>query len=120
MEKNLSEIAIEGMEFYAHHGCFKEETIIGANFKADIILFCDTSMAQKTDNLDATINYVEVYNIIKEEMKKPSKLIEHVAHRIINEIKAEFKEVAKCEIKLSKINPPLGEKIKAVSVKICK
>ncbi|MEG1498705.1 MAG: dihydroneopterin aldolase [Bacteroidales bacterium] len=116
----LTEIAIEGMEFYAHHGCFREETVIGTNFKVDLHLWCDTTLAQENDSLEGTINYALVYERVKKEMKKSSKLMEHVGARIIKAVKRDFPEVKKIKIKVTKINPPLGEKIAGVSVIINK
>ena len=112
----MARITIENMEFYAHHGCFKEETLIGTWFSVDVWLDADTEKAQRNDSLDDTVNYAEVYARIKEEMSVPSKLIEYVAQRILNRIFAEFPPVRKAGIKLRKINPPLGEKIGNVNV----
>lgn len=108
---NLSCLSIEGMEFYAHHGCFREERLIGTWFETDIYMYLDTTEAEQTDHLDATVNYAEVYGKIKEEMNIPSKLIEHVAGRILCRILKEYPTVQKVRIKIAKKNPPLGEKI---------
>lgn len=111
-------IFIEGMEFYAHHGCFAEEQIIGTWFKADLYLFTDTAAAQQTDDLASTINYAEVYAKVKEEMAIPSKLMEHVAGRIARRIRHDYPSVKKLKLCLKKLNPPLGEKIHASGVEI--
>lgn len=105
------------MEFYAHHGCFQEETKIGTWFTVDIALHTDTEKAQRTDNLQDTVNYAEIYAKIKEEMNRPSKLIEHVARRITDRILLEYPQIEKVGIRLSKMNPPLGEKIREVSIR---
>ena len=65
----MSIISLEGMEFFAHHGCFEEEQIIGTKFIVDFYYESDTAEAEKTDDLDVTINYQSVYNIIKKEMQ---------------------------------------------------
>ena len=112
-------IFIEGMEFYAHHGCFAEERTIGTWFKVDLYLYTDTLQAQLSDNLDATVNYAEVYNKVKEEMGVSSKLMEHVARRIADRIFRDYPGVEKLRIRLQKLNPPLGEKIKSAGAEIC-
>lgn len=109
-------IQIEGMEFYAYHGCFEEEQIIGTNFLADISLETDFTLASQTDDLAGTIDYVKVYDLLKEEMKIKSKLLEHLANRIIDRIKSNFPSVATVEIKLAKLNPPIRGKVRQVSV----
>lgn len=116
--ESLSCISIEGMEFYAHHGCFPEERTIGTWFEADLYLYADTTEAQQTDNLEATVNYAEVYTKVKQEMAVRSKLIEHVAARILDRILSEYPQVRKARIKLGKRNPPLGERIRRTCIEI--
>lgn len=111
-------ISIEGMEFYAYHGCFEEEKQIGTKFMVDVWLLAPTIDAEETDDLNKTVNYQEVYGLIKKEMQKTSNLLEHVGRRILNKIKEEFPSVKKAEIKISKMNPPLGGKMKNVSVSL--
>jgi len=114
----MATISIEGMEFFAYHGCFKEEQVIGTKFRVDIFLEADTSVAEYSDNLDDTVNYLAVYLAVKEEMTIKSKLLEHVARRIIRRIKNDFPTVTKTRIKMRKINPPLGGKIDFVAVEM--
>ncbi|MCM1170146.1 MAG: dihydroneopterin aldolase [Bacteroides sp.] len=111
-------IFIEGMEFYAHHGCFEQERAIGTWFKVDLYLYTDTGQAQLTDNLEATVNYAEVYNRVKEEMSVSSKLMEHVARRIADRILRDFPTIERLRISLRKLNPPLGEKIHASGIEL--
>ena len=114
--KKMSVISIEGMEFFAYHGCFKEEQIIGTKFIVDLYIETDTSEAEKTDDLSKTINYQSAYLIVKNEMKQKSKLLEHVGNRILSALKKEFNQIEKATIKISKMNPPLGGKIKNVGL----
>jgi dihydroneopterin aldolase len=112
----MSKIVLEGLEFYAYHGCFTEEQKIGCNYIIDLELYTDINKASENDNLDETINYSEVYNTVKQEMLKPSKLIEHVAGRILNQLFSGFEKLDRATIKISKINPPVGGQIKSAGV----
>jgi len=114
----MSTISIEGMEFFAYHGCFKEEQVIGTKFIVDLFLTTDTSKAEETDNLNDTVNYLAVYQSVKDEMKIKSKLLEHVSRRIIRRVKKEFPDVTHVRIKMRKMNPPLGGKINFVSIEL--
>ena len=116
MEKQPTIIAVEGMDFYAYHGCFKEETLIGTNFKVDIYLTVDTALAEAKDDMAGTVNYVEVYERVKRQVMIPSKLIEHVAARIRDAVLADFPQVCRVKVKVAKLNPPIGEKIREVNV----
>ena len=112
----MATIALEGMEFHAYHGCFAEEQVTGNTFYVDIYFDTDTSMAEDTDDLNETVNYAEVYEIIKAQMEIKSKLLENVGKRIIDAITKRFPEVETIELKVSKMNPPIGGKVDNVSV----
>ncbi|HPE55108.1 MAG TPA: dihydroneopterin aldolase [Bacteroidales bacterium] len=112
----MATIALEGMEFHAYHGCFAEEQVTGNTFFVDIYFDTDTSVAEDTDDLNETVNYAEVYEIIKAQMELKSKLLEHVGKRIIDAITKRFPEVETIELKVSKMNPPIGGKVDNVSV----
>lgn len=112
----MSMIAIEGMEIYAYHGCFEEEKIIGTGFLVDLWLTTDTSEAEKTDNLKKTVNYLKVYQVVVNEMKVSSNLLEHISRRILIAVQREFPQVDWVKVKIQKLNPPLGGKMKSVSV----
>jgi dihydroneopterin aldolase len=112
----MSTISIEQMEFYAYHGCFKEEQIIGTRFLVDLYMETDTLKAEKSDYLSETVNYQEVYLLVKKEMEIKSKLLEHVGRRILDAVKDKFPEVTSAKLKISKMNPPLGGKMKNVSL----
>ncbi len=109
-------IEIEGMEFYAYHGHFAEEQIVGNRFMVDLSLFTDCTMAATSDELIDALNYQSVYLIVKEEMHIKSHLLEHVAERILKRLYADFEKIEKVKVKISKLNPPLGGLIEKVSV----
>jgi dihydroneopterin aldolase len=109
-------IEIKKMEFYSHHGCFNEEQIIGNKFIVDFYFETDTTKSEKTDNLTETIDYQAVYMLIKKEMEIKSKLLEHVARRILNAVCNNFPMIEEAKVKISKINPPIGGKVQKVSV----
>lgn len=104
------------MEFHAFHGCLEHEQELGNTFLVSVNIDVDTSLAQKSDNLCDTLNYKQVYDVVKEQMQKPSKLIEHAGNRIIEAIFEEFITVNKVKVKLSKLNPPMGGKVQSVSI----
>ena len=113
---NMSKITIENMEFYAYHGHFEEEQKIGTWFSLDLTMDVDTSKAELSDELDDTVDYSAVYQVVKEQMMIPSKLLENVGRRILNTIKERFPEVKDAQLKVRKMNPPLGGKMAFVSL----
>jgi len=114
-------LAIEllDMRFYAHHGCFDEERQIGTHFSVDVQVEAPgAQVAISSDRLEDALNYQEVYNIVALEMRQPSNLLEHVAGRIIKQLKAHFPQTGKIKVGISKLNPPLGGPVGASRVVI--
>lgn len=109
-------IQIENMEFYAFHGHYREEQIVGNRFIVDLTIETDMSVPSKSDNLKDAVNYQKAYLIIKTEMEKKSYLLENIAGRILDSLYAEMSGIKKATIKVSKMNPPMGGKIGSVSV----
>lgn len=109
-------IEIEGMHFYAYHGHFEAERIVGNDFLVDAWLETDCLKAAASDNLDDALNYQAVYDLIKKEMQIKSHLLEHVAGRILNALFVDFPSIQKARIKISKLNPPMGGQIEKASV----
>jgi 7,8-dihydroneopterin aldolase/epimerase/oxygenase len=112
-------ISIEGMEFFAYHGCFEEERIIGGRFIVDLSFETDTTKAERTDDLHETVNYQKVYAVVKKEVEIKSKLLEHLARRIADAIVEKFPAVTGLTVKVSKMNPPVGGKTERVSFTVC-
>jgi dihydroneopterin aldolase len=109
-------IELEGMEFYAYHGYFKSERIVGNRFEVNLSVETDCDIAAQSDHLSDALNYEGIYRLVKEDMHQRSHLLEHVAGRILSRIHAEFPAAGKVKIKISKAGPPMGGHIKAVSV----
>ena len=93
----MSRIALENMSFYAHHGCFEEEQVIGTRFRLDVTYETDTARAQQSDDISDTVSYLDVYQTVKREMLKPSHLLEHVGdtHQSLQEARAELRALGR-------------------------
>lgn len=109
-------IRIEQMEFYSYHGHFEEERIVGSRFRVDLEMETDCSRPAETDRLSDALDYQKAYDLIKEQMQEKSYLLEHIARRILDALFAHFPQLERAEVKVSKLGPPLGGKIGAVSV----
>lgn len=109
-------IEVNGIKLYAFHGCMPEEGRIGGHYIVDIRMTTDFSSAAKTDELDETIDYVDVNKIVKEEMAIRSKLIEHVGQRIVNRIRKEVGNVERLRVKVTKLAPPINGDVNNVAI----
>ncbi len=115
----MAKILLEEMEFYAYHGCFKEEQVIGNRFLVDLEADVDTSGAEASDRLQDTLNYQALYMEIKQAMTAKSHLLEHLARRILDALATKFPQIRRAKLKISKMNPPIGGKMRCVSVELC-
>ena len=116
----MSKISLENMEFHAYHGCLEHERELGNTFIVSVVMDMDTSHAGKTDELEHTLNYQIVYDVVEGQMNIPSKLIEHVGQRILDSIFNDFPQIQELKVKLSKLNPPLGGKVEKVTIQLSK
>jgi dihydroneopterin aldolase len=114
----MSKISLENMEFHAFHGCLEHEQTLGNTFVVSVTMELDTAHAGRTDELDHTLNYQLVYDVIAGQMEMPSKLIEHVGQRILDSLMEDFPQIHNLTVKLSKMNPPLGGKVEKVTIEL--
>ncbi len=111
-------IALSGMRFKAFHGCLESEKINGNEFMVDFECRYDISKAAVNDKLEETLDYSAIYETVKREMQKRSRLLENVAARIAGSIAEEFPQIICFSVKVNKKNPPVGGEVQWSSVTI--
>lgn len=111
-------IKVENIRVFAYHGCLKEETKIGSDYRVDLQVEADLQTSAKTDQLKDTVDYVFLNKVIKEEMQIPSHLLETVARRILDRVFKEDTLVKKATVWVSKLNPPIGGDVQKVTIKM--
>jgi 7,8-dihydroneopterin aldolase/epimerase/oxygenase len=116
----MAKLSLYNMEFYAFHGHFKEENVIGGRFRVDVEIETDISKAAASDDLSDALDYGQVYEVVKKEMRQVSRIIENVANRIMNSICSSFPGIEHIKVTVAKINPPVGGKMDHVSVTLSK
>jgi 7,8-dihydroneopterin aldolase/epimerase/oxygenase len=104
----LGTVSLEGIEFFAYHGTSEEEQKIGNKFSIDVTITTDFSEAARYDRLKGTVNYEVIYRVVAQVMQKSSRLLEHIAYNIIDEIRKAYPLVETIEVSVSKFNPPVG------------
>lgn len=109
-------IELKDMHFFAYHGVLEHETIHGNNFSVTLRFSADLSTACISDDVGDTVNYAKVYELVKAEMEVPSKLIEHVAYRILRSVKDAFPQIEHIEIELAKMNPPVKGRLEHAAI----
>ena len=109
-------VKVENIRVFAYHGCLKEETKIGSDYRVDLEIEADLQKSAKSDALKDTVDYVFLNKIVREEMLKPTHLLETVAKRILVRILKESRMVKKATVWVSKLNPPIGGDVEKVTI----
>lgn len=109
------DIRLDGLRFYAFHGVLPQERTVGGDYTVDLVLTLAppaegvaTARAVWADALDGTVNYAEVYDVVRREMAQPSALLEHVAGRILGRLFDAFPLIEEARVTLRKGTPPMG------------
>ncbi len=111
-------IFFKGMTFYGYHGVYPEETRLGQRFVVDLELGLDLAPAARTDDLNQTVDYGRVYQVVRELVEgKPCRLVETLAERIADALLAGF-PVEEVRVRVTKPNPPIPGHYDAVGVEI--
>lgn len=109
-------IKLNNIRTFSYHGCLIEESKIGSDYRVDLTVKTDLSKSCATDNLADTVDYVLLNKIVEEEMAIRANLLENVAKRIINRTFKESAAVVKIKVAVSKLNPPIGGDVEAVTI----
>lgn len=114
----MGTIKLQNIRTYSFHGCLEEEARIGSDYRVDLEIKTDLRKSAVSDELNDTVDYVLLNRIVTEEMAIRSKLLEHVAHRIIVRVFGEIPEVSRILLAVSKLNPPIGGDVEAVTIEM--
>ena len=110
-------IRLTGMQFYAHHGADAGERELGQRFELDVELHLDLRLAGVADDLDATVNYRAVYELVRDAMEPPCLLLEALAERIAEGVRRDF-AVAGVTVRVRKPAVPIGGVLAHAEVEI--
>ena len=109
--QKMAVIALEGMRFWAFHGYYEEERILGGWFTVDVFVTTNTNAAAADDDLYKTVNYEVVFLAVKYEMAKSVQLIETLAANIVTSLKNKFDGMQALKVQITKHQPPLGGQV---------
>ncbi len=116
MKINASYITLTNLKIHAFHGVGMQETIVGNEFCINAKLKVNLMQPGMTDSVTDTVSYADVFECIKNEMKVPSKLLEHVAYRVVEKLFKTFPTIEEVNLSLDKNMPPMGADIDSAGV----
>lgn len=112
----MGKIHLKNIRTFSYHGCLVEESKIGSDYRIDLTIHTNLTPSAQSDKLSDTVDYVLLNRIVTEEMGIRSELLEHVTQRIIERIFNESPLVKKIQLEVSKLNPPIGGDVEAVTI----
>lgn len=104
----MGKVLLEGMEFFGYHGMYPEERVLGNRFLVNLELHTDFEDAMLTDRLEGTIDYAQLYQLVKVRMENRVQLLEHLGYGIIQDIRAAYPQAIQIHITLKKHQPAIG------------
>jgi 7,8-dihydroneopterin aldolase/epimerase/oxygenase len=114
----MGSITLKNIRTFSYHGCLVEESKIGSNYRVDLLIKANLSTSAESDSLRDTVDYVALNAIVVKEMAIRAELLETVAQRIINRVFDDLKKVTHITVEVSKLNPPIGGDVEAVTIKM--
>ena len=108
-------VTIEGIRIFAYHGHLPEEAILGGHFIINVWVTCETLEVEETDNLNHTVDYVQIIEVVKQQMSIRANMIEVPAKRIVDAILL-LNKVQKVKVEVEKIQPPINATFDKISV----
>ncbi len=105
----IQTVALRDVKCFAYHGFYAEEQILGTHFLVSIeVIFKPEG---DTEELQHTVNYEVLNNIILAEMKNTQKLLETVVSRMLEQVKTSFPFIDKAIVGIKKLHPPMSGEI---------
>ncbi|HEY8364611.1 MAG TPA: dihydroneopterin aldolase [Haloplasmataceae bacterium] len=105
----MDKIILKGLEFYGYHGVLPEEQVIGQKFIIDVEIYTDLHEAGLTDKVEKTVNYAEVYQILKLIVEKRKyQLLEALAENCAKEILKSYPQIKEVLITVYKPQAPVA------------
>lgn len=113
-----STIFVNDIQLHAYHGVMPQEQLTGNDYLVSVSAQYPIAKAIITDDVQHTLNYAMVYDIVKEEMGISSKLVEHVAGRIAQHLMKQFADISAVQVRITKLNPPMGAQCAGAGVEV--
>ena len=111
-------LIIENLQVYAFHGVLPQEHTVGGEYLVSLRVDYPFEEATLSDRLDDTLDYGRLVSLVQEEMAVPSRLVEHVAGRLVRRIVGDYPQTQHAWVRLVKCNPPMGVACQGAGVEL--
>jgi dihydroneopterin aldolase len=101
-------IHLHNLRFFAHHGIYEEEKILGNEFELNITVK-HSPQRLPVKHLEDTVDYIAVYELVKKRMAIPTPLLETLATEIAQQILLQFVLAEEVFLSIRKLHPPVSQ-----------
>jgi dihydroneopterin aldolase len=96
------------MSFYGYHGDLPAERELGGRYRVSLSIGMDLSEAARSDSLEGAVDYVHVYQLVREAVEgEPHRLLESLAEVIATRV-LELPRVEQVRVRVGKTPPVPG------------
>lgn len=118
MEIQSTYIYLRNLRFHALHGVLPQERVTGNDYELTLRIGYPMEGAMRSDAVADTLNYAEVYELVRDEMQTPCNLMEHAARRISDRLLRQYPEIRSIDLWMTKKNPPMGADCEGAGVEV--
>ena len=111
-------IAVEGIQVIGNHGIYTEERKYGNIFQVDVYLQVKPRGNIFNDNIQETINYKEIYEMVLETMRTPKNLLETLCWEMAQEMLQTWDTVSEVKLRVAKLRPRYMEQCEKAFVEL--
>lgn len=105
----LQTVALNDVKCFALHGYYPEEQVTGTEFLVSVqVTFYPSG---DTEDLQRTVNYEILNDIIREEMASTKQLLESVVKHMLDRVIAKYPFVLTAVAGIKKMHPPMPGEI---------
>jgi len=112
-------IRMKNCAFFARHGVFDEEEMLGQRFYVDAALTVDPGRALEDDSIEGTVDYGIAFQVIEKIITGERRfLIEALALEVAKALTLRFPQITRAEITVRKPNAPVPGVLDHVEVTV--
>ena len=101
-------IHLHQLQFFAYHGIYEEERISGNHFEVNVRIDYQPNIIP-VKHLSDSIDYVQVYELVKKRMAIPTPLLETLVTELADQFLATFLKAEVVFISIKKLHPPIQD-----------
>ncbi len=119
MKIDSTKIQLDRIRLYGFHGVSLEEQAVGSWFEIDVSLEVNTTEEDlASDNIERTVDYSKVLDIVESIFSVKSRLLEHLAYKISRKLCESFSSINTVSIRIQKLAPPVRTSVGCSAVEL--